>query len=431
MLRKLRVKFIALNMVLATLVVAVSFGVVCRLDYQAKYDEMQDVLRVTLENAAREEVERADVPEAGGAAGPPRIGKHADAAPPHIPVAVYRMLDDGSYELLGMHSTATIPDGSVDHATSVAKTQADNLAEGPGEAFGEVAGESLLYAVLSCKGGTLVAFADTSYLSSTDQLARTLVIIGAATLLAFLAINVFFSRWALRPVGRAWEQQRQFTADASHELKTPLTVIMANTAILRTHPDATVASQSQWVESTQAEAARMQGLVNDMLELARLDDTPAAERVARDVDLTDLAESFVLQFESVAFERGILLKSDLAPEVHVCGDAKRLERLVSTLVDNACKYAGEGGRVHVTLEQVGHEARLVVRNSGETIPPEDLPHVFDRFYRGDKARTRDASSYGLGLAIAQEVARDHGGAITVASSETEGTAFTVALPLAR
>ncbi len=208
----------------------------------------------------------------------------------------------------------------------------------------------------------------------------------------------------------------------------PLTVILANTSILRAHPERSVTSQSQWIESTQSEAERMQELVRDMLDLARPEHAETVRERAR-VDLTDLVEGGLLQFESVAFERNVSLASDIDRDVSVTGDAARLRRLVTTLLDNACKYVEKGGRIAVTLRQTARRIELHVHNTGTVIAEEDLPHVFDRFYRADKARTRSEGSYGLGLAIAREIAEEHGGSIAAASDETNGTTFTVALPL--
>ena len=197
--------------------------------------------------------------------------------------------------------------------------------------------------------------------------------------------------------------------------------------ILQSHPEDTIASQSQWIESTQTEGEHMRQMINDMLDLAK-PEAMRTPKVLSDIDLTDLLEGDALQFESVAFERGIDLHMDIQQGVHLKGDVMRLHRLTSTLIDNACKYADEGGRVDVRLSSDSREMRLTVHNTGAIIAPEDLPHVFDRFYRADKARTRESGSYGLGLAIARDVAREHGGDIVATSAEGEGTTFTVTLP---
>lgn len=349
----------------------------------------------------------------------PEIGSRNDVI---IPIAVYLVKSDGVYTALGDYASASISHSLLlqANAEALAYPRTSGLLDDVG----------LYFERRETSNGTLVAYADESNVNAWQSLAWTLVGVGAGVLVAFLLINIFFSWWALRPVQRAWNQQTQFVADASHELKTPLTVILANMAIVRSQPEATVAEQAQWLESTQTEAERMQQLVNDMLDLARPDNATRAELPHVPVDLTDLAETEVLQFESVAFERGITLESQVAPGVHVTGNPARLQRMISTLIDNACKYADDSGRVDVTLATSrGRDAKLTVRNTGAPIAADDLPHVFDRFYRADKARTSGTGGYGLGLAIAREIAREHNGDITVESSEGAGTAFTVKLPI--
>ena len=134
-------------------------------------------------------------------------------------------------------------------------------------------------------------------------------------------------------------------------------------------------------------------------------------------------EGELLQFESVAFERAIELESNVDDGIAVLGSIERLRRLVTTLLDNACKYAGDNGKVRVELHAQNGSARFVVHNTGSLISVEDLQHVFDRFYHADKARTSGAGGFGLGLSIAKEVAEEHGGTITAKSSDEEGTTF--------
>ena len=341
-------------------------------------------------------------------------------------MAVYRILKNGSYALAGSAASASIADDVLEKAIP-------QLADAP-DGSGELSELGLFYEKRTSDTGIeRVAFADVSSASGWQTLALTLAGVGVVALAIFFVISVFFSRWALRPVKRAWEQQRQFVADASHELKTPLTVILANTSILMSHPERTIASQSQWVESTQAEGERMQGLVADLLLLARLDaeETDIVKSKPKErIDLSNLVEGELLQFESVAFERDIELESDVDEGIAVQGSIERLRRLVTTLLDNACKYAGDNGKVRVELHAQDGSARFVVHNTGSLISAEDLQHVFDRFYRADKARTSGAGGFGLGLSIAKEVAEEHGGTITAKSSDEEGTTFTATLPTA-
>lgn len=442
MLKRLRIKFIALTMAIVATVLVVVFTAICVIDYRQSVDGVQAALDAAVMHAPGDErpaptgaqmpsgEETAPAPLEGSGISdrtdaaplPPQIGGMRDRGEQVIPVAVYAVGSDGALEAVPTRTTASISDDVLAQA-------ADALAGAP-DGQGRLDALGLFYTKRTAGDGTsYLAFADASAASSWQSLALILAGVGLAALAVFFVVSVFFSRWALRPVEEAWNQQRRFVADASHELKTPLTVILANSSILLEHPERPIARESQWIESTQTEAERMQELVGDLLELARPDaDAPA--RAQEPLDFTNLVEGNLLQFESVAFERSIELASELEPNIVIRGDARRLHRLLSTLLDNACKYADAGGTVTVTLHRRAHNAQLTVHNTGAAIAPEDLPHVFDRFYRADKARTRDVGGYGLGLAIARDVAEEHGGTLAAASSPERGTTFTATLPLA-
>ena len=281
-------------------------------------------------------------------------------------------------------------------------------------------------------GTTRIAIVDTTAVDDTfhNAFVRNIEII-ALGILVLLGISWKLADWALAPVQRAWDQQRRFVSDASHELKTPLAVILANTQILQ-RDKALPADTRRWVDSTAEEAGHMKTLVNDLLQLARADESVAgtADILKRtDVDLSEIVSSAALEFDAVAFERGTSVEDSVTEGVHVQGDADWLRRMVRILIDNAVKYAAVGTTVKVTLEQRSKGCRLTVNNQGPTIPAEDLPHVFERFYRSDKARTRDggAGGFGLGLAIAKSTVDAHGGTIQCTSDEKSGTTFTVTL----
>lgn len=428
MLKKLRVKFIALNMATVAVVLAVVFTAICVIDYQQSVARVHETLDAALAHAgdagggpSSGTQPGAQVPaDAARANGmPPEIGGKRGGSDPAIPVAVFSVEADGSLAAVQTRTTASIADDVLAQAAAALADQPDGS--------GSLVGLGLFYEKRTVGGAAYLAFADMSAASGWQTLAVTLAGVGAAALAAFFVISMFFSRWALAPVDRAWRQQRRFVADASHDLKTPLTVILANTSILLEHPERSIASQSQWIESTQHEAQQMQGLVGDLLLLAQVDEGAAPPPMER-LDLTDLVEGELLQFESVAFERAVDLQSQLDESVMVRGNAMRLRKLVGTLLDNACKYADDGGSVNVSLRQSVRRIELAVHNTGFAIAPEDLPHVFDRFYRADKARTRDDSGYGLGLAIAHAIAEEHGGNLAAASDDERGTTFTLTLP---
>lgn len=205
-------------------------------------------------------------------------------------------------------------------------------------------------------------------------------------------------------------------------------MILANTGIILAHPDEPVSTQAKWLDYTQEEARQMKGLVEDLLFLAKSDNARLASHPTQ-VDLCQLIQGCLLPFEPVAFEAGVSLESQLEPGLTLTGDEGQLRRMVRILLDNAVKYAGPPNpAVTVTLARQQDKLRLTVHNTGEPIPPEHLPHLFERFYRADPSRDRSQGGYGLGLAIAKSIVETHRGKISVASSAASGTTFTVLLP---
>lgn len=237
--------------------------------------------------------------------------------------------------------------------------------------------------------------------------------IGIASFFAFLLISILLARWMVKPVETSWDQQRQFISDASHELKTPLTVILTNAELLES-PDYGPEEKSRFASNVHTMANQMRGLVEDLLDLARVDNgMPRA--VWERVDLSALLGETVLPFEPLYFENGLELRSDVEPDVFVNGSADHLRRVAEILLDNARKYS-DPGAVCLTLRQQGkNQCTLCVENPGPPIAREDLQNIFKRFYRTDSARSRDGS-YGLGLPIAEGIVQAHGGRIWAASA---------------
>lgn len=272
-------------------------------------------------------------------------------------------------------------------------------------------------------GGARIAFADTSMeTNAMSNLVINSLAMGVAALLLFFLLSLFLARWAVGPVERAWAQQRQFVADASHELKTPLTVILSNADMLMVHQN------SRWAENIKAEGLRMKMLTEELLCLAASEDTQVQRHLSQ-VDFSDIVANCLLSFEPVLFESGMCLEEKLEEGLHIWGDEGQLRRLVDILLDNAHKYGRPGSTVAVQLQSSPKKSlRLRVRNQGALIPPEQLDKIFERFYRTDSARVGNGS-YGLGLAIAKSIVERHQGRIWAESKEAEGTVFNVSLPL--
>ncbi len=274
--------------------------------------------------------------------------------------------------------------------------------------------------------GQAMVFVDISSERATvNSLLKSCVVIGLLSFLAFLGLSFFLARWAVRPVEKAWNQQRQFVADASHELKTPLTVIMTNAELLSAE-GYDESQRGQFASSILTMSQQMRGLVESLLELARVDNGTAKMTFSL-LRFSDLAADALLPFEPVFFERGLMLESRVEPDIVVSGSPSHLKQVIDVLLDNAAKYSSPQGCVALTLKRQGSHCLLAVASPGEAIGKEDLKNIFRRFYRMDKARAMD-HSYGLGLSIADSIVRQHGGRIWAESGDGINTFF-VQLPL--
>ena len=245
-----------------------------------------------------------------------------------------------------------------------------------------------------------------------------------ACLLLFIALSYFLASVAIKPVKETWEGQKRFIADASHDMKTPLTVILANTEIIKTH--AGTEESKKWLSSTKAEAERMKRLVDSMLELSSTEFSD--ERVVlSEINFSEITERTVLQMEAVAFDKSTYVESNIAKGVIIKGNEDRLSRLLHILIDNGIKYANKDSTLRVSLVKGKRFAKLTVTNEGSYINEDDIPRLFERFYRGDKARS--GGGFGLGLAIAKNLTESMGGTISAENKKDVGATFTASFPL--
>jgi len=227
---------------------------------------------------------------------------------------------------------------------------------------------------------------------------------------------------------RSFAEIRRFTADASHELRTPLTAIRTEAEVALAEP-LDLAEHKQLLGSILEECGRLTRLTDQLLALAR-EDVRAAHQAQERMDLAALVGEVAETMRTLADAKGVRMRVEANGVAPVCGDPARLREVFFNLIDNGIKYTPEGGEVVVRIDHSGPEAVVRVRDTGIGIPPEHLPHVFDRFYRVDKARTRTEGGTGLGLSIAQSIVGAHGGGIELASTSNEGTTCTVSLPKA-
>ena len=280
---------------------------------------------------------------------------------------------------------------------------------------------------LSVKGpgdSSIIAFADVSSETiALRNLRRTCAVIGYLLFVVIHFLSVFLGNIAIKPVEEAWKRQRQFVADASHELKTPLTVILTNSELLQSD-DFSGEQKKGFVSAIRDMSEQMRGLVESLLNLTRIE---SEESFFAELDFSSAVADVVLPFEPLFFEKGLSIESRIEPELKVMGVESELRQTVEILLDNAQKYCYPNSKTEITLARQGGRCLLSVSEPGDELSPEDRKKIFSRFYRVDKTRSSDGS-YGLGLSIARDIVEKHSGKIYAESSGGINT-FCVQLPL--
>lgn len=291
---------------------------------------------------------------------------------------------------------------------------------------GELDAHDLRYLKSASPMGFTIVFSDTTTESTTlKHMVYSCLAVFLVAMLVFLGISILLSRWVIRPVETAWNQQRQFVSDASHELKTPLAVIMANAELIQSE-DTPADEKKKFSETILSTTYQMRSLVENLLEMARVDNGTVKMNFAC-VDFSELVRDAVLSFQLLYEEKGMGLRCAAADGIQLQGSEQHLYQVLDVLLDNALKYSTPGGMVSVDLTSNGRVCTLSVASPGEPISKEDLKNIFKRFYRADKARAMNGS-YGLGLSIAESIVEAHKGKIW-AESESGYNTFFVQLPL--
>lgn len=408
MIKKLRKKFIWITMSCVTLILIIVFGILCFSSYHRMQKEIDDNLSRTLMMQQKEEIPKFEFNDHKD---DKAIGMHN----------AFRVETDLDGTIISIHAMNL--DVDKESLQSILSTM-----DIKDKQKGILQSQSLAYQIKQTSSGYCIAFLDiSSNLHDMKNLILTSMMVGIFAFLAFLLLSVLLSNWALQPVQNAWEQQKQFVADASHELKTPLTVILADSDILLTHANDTIDQQKKWIHSIQSEAQRMKKLVESLLFLAKSD----ANRLPVEfqiINFSDIVWNCILPFESIAYEHGMHLHSEIENDLTVYGNEAQLKQVMMIFLDNAVKYTPVKGRIFVQLKRNNDKIICKIHNTGSYISKEEQAHIFERFYRCDKARVHEGG-YGLGLPIAKSIIDAHHGQIQVESNEEEGSCFQCILPL--
>ena len=420
MIKKLRARIILINMTLMGIVILSIFAAVCVNAHSNAANELERGLNQVVDiNGKGFSRDRAtddsgfpfDKGEKESYKDKPNIH---DREPMQISSYVIVDLDTEGNITKTTENNVSIDSDDLEKCVEIANERT--------EQSGQIADYGLMYVKKDFIDERKIVFASNNSIYSGLQ--KTLLIsVGLffGSMVIIFLISLWLSGLAVKPVKKAWEQQKQFVADASHELKTPLTVILANNNIMMSHSLSTVEQERKWLESTEEEAQHMKQLIDQMLFLAK-SDAGSAQVQLSEVNLSEIVEGSALNFEPVAFEREVLIDTDIEPDITLEGNQLQLNQLAHILIDNAVKYADDGTTVTITLHQKSEVIQFAVNNKGSVISKEEMEHIFDRFYRAEKSRT--TKGYGLGLSIAQQIVRNMSGKLTVQSSSGDGTTFT-------
>lgn len=284
------------------------------------------------------------------------------------------------------------------------------------------------------EGSYLLAYLSTSGdFTALSSLLRACITVAIPVFIVVLLISVFLASRAMRPMVDAWQKQKDFVADAAHELRTPIAVIRANADVLGLHPEKTVGSQQKWLKYIREDTQRMETLVNELLYLANTDVSgPAA--LSYPVDMSKLLREAVMSSEPLFFERGLELETEIVDHLSIAGDQARMQKLISVFLDNMLRHSTLPGKGSIRADLQSGRVTVRFANDCPPLTQENLAHLFDRFYRSDPSRQHgendDTGGYGLGLSIAQRLVSDSGGRISVDQLGGQ-IVFTLSWPQAR
>lgn len=400
MIKRLRIKFVCINMVIVTVMLLVIFGMVLHFTRDNLEEQSLRTMQTLMDSSPSQLWRPGEV--------------FGEVQLPFFLVSINR-----SGELTAASG------GYYDLTDKSAILEIILLAIETSEETGLLSQYNLRFCKKTTPFGQSIVFVDiSSELATMRSLVKSCIFIGLVSFFLFLCLSFLLARWAIRPVEQAWIQQRQFVADASHELKTPLTVIMTNAELLQS-PDYGETERSRFADSILTMSHQMRDLVESLLELARVDNG-AAKMVFSQLNFSELVSDGLLPFEPVYFEKDLVLESEIEDGLRVKGSQSHLKQVLDILLDNAAKYSSPRGTVTVQAKRQGGHCLLSVSSPGDPISKEDLKNIFKRFYRIDKARSMN-HSYGLGLSIASSIVKEHRGKIWAESTDSLNTFF-VQLP---
>ena len=406
MIKKLRQKFIAIAMLSVFIVLALILGIINIRVYSNVNVRTDEILSILTENEGR-------FPNMGKKPGTNKMDKKMKEG----------MSPETPYET--RYFTVFFDDrGNVSAADTgfVAAISTDDAMELAKEAYENSRASKFIgnykYKKANFNGGTMVVFIDCSRdLDTVHSFVMTSIIMGSIGMILVFILVVILSKIVVKPMAESYDKQKRFITDASHEIKTPLSIISANTDIVEMEN-----GESQWTKSIRHQVERMSSLTNSLVSLARMDEGVNLMNM-KDFSLSDAVFEEAEYFKSISQSNGKSLEINIEENISYRGDEKILRQLVCILLDNAMKYSNDGGNIEISLKKKGRRSELCVSNSVEKIEKGNHDILFDRFYRGDSCRNSGTGGYGIGLSMAESIVKNHKGSITSVSPDSKTIKF--------
>jgi len=432
MFTKLRNKFLILNMSMTSAVMVIAFAVIYIISYNNIHSEIAKKLNP--QAGMQMVIEGTELPDDAESRKPKTLNRRL--SPDNAYSFIIQVDENG--KILEIDSPFEMHEETYYKAANMAWSNPKNSSTITLE------GKQWKYAINQMKKQVIqgngpsytvaenkyqIMFLDvTMYKETLFQLLITLISVAIIMLFVIFIISLHFANRVIMPIAEAWERQKQFVADASHELKTPLSIIHANCDVLLANREETIQSQLKWLNYIKIGTDRMTKLMNDLLSLAKMEDV-RFEIQKVPFNMSNAIHDVITSMEAVVAEKEIQLTCSIEPDAMVKGDPERIKQVIMILFDNAAKYTDKKGQIEISLKKSKRKIAFSITNSGKGIPKQDLPKIFDRFYRVDPSRTQGTGSYGLGLSIAKTIIERLGGEIYAESVENEYTAFTFTLGL--
>ncbi|MDF2522012.1 MAG: hypothetical protein K0R84_2640 [Clostridia bacterium] len=415
MFKKLRNRFLILNLLIISVVMLFSFASIYLVTYKSIYDDINAELHKVSEFYRK--------PGKSSVQLQPRTDLEYDVNPSLQRAASFSISTDEQWNIISIISLFDM-DGEL-YLNSYKAV----LSQDKGAGQFKLDDRHWAYVVQPIFGGYSITFIDiTSQQSYLTNLVYTFLVAALVMLIIIFFISSFFANRSIKPVKEAFDKQKQFIADASHELKTPLAVINTNVDVLLSNNEDTIENQSKWLHYIKSECERMTKLTYDLLYLAQMDYSDT-KMIFTGFNISEAIENAILTMEAVLYENQISLNYEIEPSLTVSGNKEQIRQVVMILLDNALKYTNPKGAIDISVKKRSNDIVLSVTNTGDGISEEHIERIFDRFYRTDKSRTRKYGGYGLGLAIAKVIVEQHNGRIYAKSILNKNTTFYVELPM--